>query len=80
MALCPSPGAVLRLIVGEGIKVAAIGIGVGLLCALALGRVISSLVFAVPVRDPANFTGVAVVLAGIAFAASMLPELHESTQ
>ena len=73
MALGASPRAVLGLIVGEGMKVAAAGIGVGLLGALALGRVMSSLVFGVPVRDPATFTGVAVVLAGVVLAASMIP-------
>lgn len=76
MALGATPGAVLRLIVGEGMKVALFGITVGLVGALALARVFSSLVFGVPVRDPVTFAAVAVALAGVAFAASSLPALR----
>lgn len=69
---------VLQLIVGEGMKVALIGIGIGLLGGLALGRAVSSLVFGVPVRDPATLLGVAVALAGVAFAAGVVPALRAS--
>jgi putative ABC transport system permease protein len=76
MALGATPRAVLRLIVGEGMKVALLGIGVGLVAALAMGRVLSSLVFGVPVRDPLTYSGVAVILAAVALAASILPALR----
>jgi len=76
MALGATPSAVLRLIVGEGMKVALIGIVVGLVGALALARIFSSLVFGVPVRDPATFAAVAVTLACVALAASSLPALR----
>lgn len=69
---------VLRLIIGEGVKVAAFGIGIGLLGGLALGRAVSSLVFGVPVRDPATFIAVAVALAAVAFAACTVPALRAS--
>jgi hypothetical protein len=46
---------VLRLVVGEGMKLALIGIRIGLLGGLALGRAVSSLVFGVHVRDPLTF-------------------------
>ena len=59
-------------------KVALIGIGSGLLGGLALGRALSSLVFGVPVRDPATFLGVAVALAALAFAACAIPALRAS--
>ena len=78
MALGASPSGVLQLIVGEGMKVALIGIGSGLLGGLALGRALSSLVFDVPVRDPATFLGVAAALAGVAFAACAVPALRAS--
>ena len=78
MALGASPRGVLQLIVGEGMKVALIGIGSGLLGGLALGRALSSLVFDVPVRDPATFFGVAAALAGVAFAACAVPALRAS--
>ena len=78
MALGATPRGVLQLIVGEGMKVALIGIGIGLLRGLALGRALSSLVFGVPVRDPATFLGAAVALAGVAFAACAVPALRAS--
>lgn len=78
MALGATPRGVLQLIVGEGMKVALIGIGIGLLGGLALGRAVSSLVFGVPVRDPATLLGVAVALAGVAFAAGVVPALRAS--
>jgi putative ABC transport system permease protein len=73
VALGARPGAVLRLIVGEGMTVGAVGIGVGLLGGLAIGRAVSSLVYGVPVRDPATFAGVAIVLAAVALAACSIP-------
>jgi putative ABC transport system permease protein len=76
MALGATPSAVLRLIVGEGMKVALFGIAVGLVGALALTRIFSSLVFGVPVRDPVTFAAVAVALACVALAASSLPALR----
>ena len=45
VALGARPGAVLRLIVGEGMTVGAVGIGIGLLGGLAIGRAVSSLVY-----------------------------------
>jgi predicted permease len=78
MALGATPRGVLRLIVSEGMKVVLIGIGTGLLGGLALGRVMSSLVFGVPVRDPTTFTAVALVLASVALAACAIPALRAS--
>jgi len=78
MALGATPAGILRLVVGEGMKVALIGIGAGLLGGLALGRTLSSLVFGVPVRDPATFLGVAVALASVALAACAIPAFRAS--
>jgi putative ABC transport system permease protein len=78
MALGATPRSVLRLVVGEGMKVALIGIGTGLLGGLALGRIMSSLVFGVPVRDPATFIGVAAALASVALAACAVPAFRAS--
>ena len=78
MALGATPRSVLRLVVGEGMKVALIGIGTGLLGGLALGRTMSSLVFGVQVRDPATFIGVAVALASVALAACAVPAFRAS--
>jgi len=78
IALGATPGSVLRLIVREGMNVVLIGIGSGLVAGLALGRTVSSLVFGVPVRDPATFVTVTVVLASVALAASAIPALRGS--
>lgn len=78
MALGASPRRVLKLIVGEGMKVALIGIGSGLLGGLAVGRAVSSLVYGVPVRDPVTFLAVAVALACVALAACAIPALRAS--
>ncbi len=78
MALGATPGGVLRLIVYEGMSVALVGIGTGLVGGLALGRTVSSLVFVVPVRDPATFTGVAIALASVALAGCAIPALRAS--
>jgi putative ABC transport system permease protein len=78
MALGATPHGVLRLIVGEGMKVVLIGIGTGVVAGLTLGRTVSSLIFGVPVRDPATFTAVAVALAGVALAACVIPALRAS--
>ncbi|HXZ11398.1 MAG TPA: ABC transporter permease [Candidatus Sulfotelmatobacter sp.] len=78
LALGATPPNVLRLVVGEGMRVALIGIGIGLLAGLALGRVVSSLVFGVPVRDPVTFAVVGVALASIALAACAIPAFRAS--
>jgi putative ABC transport system permease protein len=64
---------VLRLIVGEGMLVGGLGIGAGLAGALALSRVLASLVFDVPVRDPLTYASVAAGLAVVALAACAIP-------
>jgi putative ABC transport system permease protein len=73
MALGATPGSVLQLIVSQGMKMVLVGIGIGLAGGLASGRAVSSLVFGVPVRDPATFSLVSVVLIGVALAACIVP-------
>jgi putative ABC transport system permease protein len=64
---------VLRLIVGEGARLAAIGIAIGLVLSFALARLISSLLFGVTAADPLTFAAVAAVLSGVALLASYVP-------
>jgi putative ABC transport system permease protein len=78
MALGATPRGVLRLIVGEGMKVVLLGIATGLVAGLVLGRTASSLIFGVPVRDPETFAVVAVALAGVALAACAIPGFRAS--
>jgi putative ABC transport system permease protein len=78
MALGATPRGVLGVILNEGMKVALIGIGIGLVGGLALGQAVSSLVFGVHVRDAATFTIVALALASVAFAACLIPAFRAS--
>jgi putative ABC transport system permease protein len=73
MALGGAPRDVLLLVVGQGMRLAVIGMVVGLVGALASTRVMSDLLFGVPARDPVTFVGIALLLAGVAFVASWLP-------
>ena len=67
---------VLRLVVGEGVRVAAVGVAIGLVVVLAAGRLVESLLFETSPRDPLVLGGVAVVLVVVATAASLLPGLR----
>jgi putative ABC transport system permease protein len=73
MALGAPRGRVLRLIIREGMVVGAIGIGAGIVGALGFSRVLASLVFDVPVRDPLTYLVVAFALTIVAFAACVIP-------
>jgi len=73
MALGAPAATVLRLIVREGMTVGGIGIGVGIAGALAISRVLSSLVYETPVRDPLTFVIVAIALAIVALLACVIP-------
>jgi len=67
---------VLKLVVRQGMSLALVGVVIGLLGALALTRIISSLLFDVGTRDPATFVVVAILLAAVAFIACYVPALR----
>ncbi|HYE90024.1 MAG TPA: FtsX-like permease family protein, partial [Terriglobales bacterium] len=73
VALGARPADVLRMIVGQGMLLAALGVGCGLVFALALTRVMRSLLYGVSATDPVTFGGVAVALAAVAFVSCYLP-------
>jgi len=73
MALGAQSADVLRLIVGQGMVLAAIGVGVGLIAALLLTRVIASLLFGVTATDLSTFSIISVILVFVAFVACYLP-------
>ncbi len=64
---------VLHLMLGEGMKMALIGVGVGVCAALGLTHLMVSMLFGVSSVDPATFVGVAVVLSCVALTACYLP-------
>jgi putative ABC transport system permease protein len=68
--------AVLRDVMGEGIRLAGFGIGFGIAAALALSRVLSSYLHGVAPHDPLTLVSIAVLLAIAAAAASLLPSLR----
>ncbi|HJQ33856.1 MAG TPA: ABC transporter permease [Pyrinomonadaceae bacterium] len=73
MALGAQRGDVLRMVVGQGMLVVAVGLGVGLVAAFGLTRVMSSLLFGVSSADPLTYAGIAVLLAAVALLASYIP-------
>ena len=73
IALGAPQGRVLRQIVREGMTVGIIGIGAGIAGALAISRVLASLVFDVQTRDPLTYAAVAAVLMLVALAACVIP-------
>jgi ABC-type antimicrobial peptide transport system permease subunit len=73
LALGSTTTAVLRLVIGEGIKLAAIGCAVGLAASLALTRVIQTLLFGVSPTDPLTFVTSGLLLTGVALLACWLP-------
>ena len=73
VALGARRGDVLRLVVGQGLRLAAIGLGVGLVGALGVTRVVRSLLFGVSPTDPVSFLGITAFLTLVAAVASWLP-------
>jgi predicted permease len=73
MALGAPGGVVLRSVVGQGMVLAGIGVGVGLLGAWGLSRALSSLLYGVSTTDPLTFGGTAILLALVALAAVWIP-------
>jgi macrolide transport system ATP-binding/permease protein len=64
---------ILRLVLGQGLKLVLTGIALGLAGALALTRTLASILYGVSATDPATFAGVAVLLTGVALLAFSLP-------
>ena len=73
MALGARPMDVLRLVVGQGMRLAGMGIAIGVVAALAVTRGMSTLLFSVRPYDPLTFTAVSLILASVALLAGWLP-------
>jgi len=73
MALGAQSSDVLKLVVGQGIRLALSGIAVGLVASLALTRVMSSLLFGIGATDPLTFGVISLLVAGVALGACFVP-------
>jgi putative ABC transport system permease protein len=72
-ALGARPRDVLRMIVGGALRLAAVGMALGAIAALALSRLLSSLLFGVGPSDPATYAGVVLLLSSVVLAACVIP-------
>jgi len=73
MAMGALPGDVLQLIMKQGARLAACGIAAGLVMALALTRVMETMLYGVKTTDGYTFAGISVLLGAVALLASYLP-------
>jgi putative ABC transport system permease protein len=64
---------VLRLIIGQGMTLALIGLGLGVVFAYLAARMLTSLLYNVSASDPLTYTGVALLLALVALVACYIP-------
>jgi putative ABC transport system permease protein len=73
MALGAVPGDILKLVVGQGLRLSAAGIVIGLVAALGVTRLMTSMLVNVKATDPATYAAMAVLFFIIAGLASWLP-------
>jgi predicted permease len=73
MALGADASAILLLFLRQGVRLVGVGIGLGLLAAVALTRVMRSLLFEVSPTDPRVFAAITLVLSTVALAAAWIP-------
>jgi putative ABC transport system permease protein len=73
MAIGARPAEIVRMILGQGMGLALVGVAIGLATAFGLTRAVKSLLFEVAPDDPTTFVAVAAVLASAALAACYLP-------
>ena len=75
-ALGATRGDVLRLVLREALRTVLIGVVPGVVAALLLGRVVSSLLYGIPAADPLTFAAAVGTLTVVAVAASLVPGLR----
>jgi putative ABC transport system permease protein len=73
MALGAHPFNVLRLVLGQGMRLALLGLGIGIVAAAGATRLIRSLLYGISASDPAAFISVAVLLIGVILLACYIP-------
>jgi ABC-type antimicrobial peptide transport system permease subunit len=78
MALGAQPRDVIADVMGQGLKLAGVGVAIGIVLALAGTRLLTSLLFGTSATDTLTFAAVATLLVAIAAAASLVPALRAS--
>lgn len=73
MALGAARASVFRMVLVQGARLAALGIAIGLITALAVTRLMNTFLFGIQATDPLTFAGVCVLLAAVALLACYLP-------
>ncbi len=73
VALGARPADILRLVVGQGMRMTLIGVAIGVAVSLGLTRLLASLLFGVQATDPLVFSAAALVLVAAAFVACYIP-------
>jgi ABC-type antimicrobial peptide transport system permease subunit len=76
MALGAKPGQVVRLVLSGGLQLVGIGLVLGLAGATGAARLIRTLLFNVQPLDPLVYSGVAVLFAGVATLACLIPSMR----
>jgi len=64
---------VFRMVIGQGMTLALIGVGIGLIGAFALTRLMASMLFDIAPTDPVTFAVIAVLLTTVALLACFIP-------
>ena len=78
MALGANGGKIVRLVLGQGSRPLAVGLGIGLLLAYLLGRALATFLFRVSALDPVTYAGVPLLLVAVSFAALLIPARRAS--
>jgi predicted permease len=76
LALGTQRGNILRMVLRQGLALAAVGVGVGLVGALVFSHLMAGLLYGVSPYDLSTFAGVTVVLTAVAIAASYVPAMR----
>jgi len=78
MALGAQPGSVLRLVIGQGMRMTFVGAAIGVIGALAFGRYLVSVLYGVKLTDPVTLGGVLLAIFAVAFLACFIPARRAS--
>jgi putative ABC transport system permease protein len=73
VALGATRSDVLRMVLGEGMRITLIGVAIGLAAAFGFTRLITKLIYGVGASDPITFASVAILLSGVALFACYIP-------